>query len=41
LLAFTGAGSGVTYGMIGSLVAIATGSLLMTRRRRAKAAHRR
>ncbi|MEY9855048.1 hypothetical protein ABH935_000647 [Catenulispora sp. GAS73] len=41
LLAFTGAGSVVTYGMIGSLVAIAAGSVLMTRRRRAKSAHRR
>jgi hypothetical protein len=41
LLAFTGAGSGVTYAMIGSLLAIAVGSVLMTRKRRAKMAHRR
>jgi hypothetical protein len=40
LLAFTGAGSVVTYGMI-SIVAIAAGSVLMMRRRRVKTTHRR
>jgi len=41
-LAFTGAGSVVTYGMIGSLAAIGAGSVLVLRRRNAKvASHRR
>ncbi|NUR29735.1 MAG: cellulose-binding protein [Catenulispora sp.] len=39
-LALTGAGSVVTYGMV-SVVAIAAGSVLLLRRRSAKAAHRR
>lgn len=40
-LALTGPGSVVTYGMAGSLIAIAAGSVLILRRRNAKAAHRR
>ncbi|MEZ0110617.1 hypothetical protein ABH920_004632 [Catenulispora sp. EB89] len=40
MLAFTGAGSGITYTMIGSVIVIAAGGVLVTRRRRTKAAHR-
>ena len=41
LLAFTGTGSILTYTMIASLVVIASGGVLVTRRRRVKTVHRR
>jgi hypothetical protein len=41
VLAFTGAGSGITYSVLAALITITAGSILMLRRRHGKAAHRR